>query len=148
MGRSWFVKSKVIWYFPEFSVIFGWNFEYFLTKKRKQDFAFGGNKEGPGLKNWPTVGARPVAQASGVGRVRTRPMLWRGVAWPGTTRGSDEARSAARPRTGMAWPVWFSFFLTSFSENLAVERIWLWGESEYYYDYVWSKIKLFIRLRI
>jgi hypothetical protein len=22
-------------------------------------------------------------------------------------------------------PVWFSFFLTSFSENLAVERIWL-----------------------
>jgi hypothetical protein len=23
------------------------------------------------------------------------------------------------------WPVWFSFFLASFSENLAVERIWL-----------------------
>jgi hypothetical protein len=29
-------------------------------------------------------------------------------------------------------PVWFSFFLTSFSENLAVKRIWLWKESEYY----------------
>jgi hypothetical protein len=39
-------------------------------------------------------------------------------------------------------PVWFSFFLTSFSENLAVGRIWLWGESEYHYDYVWRKIKL------
>ena len=44
--------------------------------------------------------------------------------------------------------VWFSFFLTSFSENLAVGRIWLWGESEYHYDYVWRKIKLFIGLRI
>jgi hypothetical protein len=33
-------------------------------------------------------------------------------------------------------PVWFSFFLTSFSENLTVGRIWLWGESEYDYDYV------------
>jgi hypothetical protein len=39
-------------------------------------------------------------------------------------------------------------FLTSFSENLAVGRIWLWGESEYHYDYVWRKIKLFIGLRI
>jgi hypothetical protein len=29
-----------------------------------------------------------------------------------------------------------------------VERIWLWGESEYHYDYVWRKIKLFIGLRI
>jgi hypothetical protein len=28
--------------------------------------------------------------------------------------------------------VWFSFFLTSFSENLAVRRIWLWGKSKYY----------------
>jgi hypothetical protein len=45
-------------------------------------------------------------------------------------------------------PVWFSFFLTSFSENLAVERIWLWGESKYHYDYVCRKIKLFIWLRI
>jgi hypothetical protein len=45
-------------------------------------------------------------------------------------------------------PVWFSFFLTSFSENLAMRRIWLWGESEYHYDYVWRKIKLFIELRI
>jgi hypothetical protein len=45
-------------------------------------------------------------------------------------------------------PVWFSFFLNSFSENLAVERIWLWGESKYHYDYVWRKIKLFIGLRI
>jgi hypothetical protein len=44
--------------------------------------------------------------------------------------------------------VWFSFFLTSFSENLAVGRIWLWGESEYHYNYVWRKIKLFIGLRI
>jgi hypothetical protein len=44
--------------------------------------------------------------------------------------------------------VWFSFFLTSFSENLAVGRIWLWRESEYHYDYVWRKIKLFIGLRI
>jgi hypothetical protein len=45
-------------------------------------------------------------------------------------------------------PVWFSFFLTSFSENLAVWRIWLWRESEYNYDYVWRKIKLFIGLKI
>jgi hypothetical protein len=40
------------------------------------------------------------------------------------------------------------FFLTSFSENLTVGRIWLWEESEYHYDYVWRKIKLFIGLRI
>jgi hypothetical protein len=33
-------------------------------------------------------------------------------------------------------PVWFGFFLTSFSENLAVQRIWLWRESEHHYDYV------------
>jgi hypothetical protein len=45
-------------------------------------------------------------------------------------------------------PVWFSFFLTSFSENLAVGRIWLWRESKYHYDYIWRKIKLFIGLRI
>jgi hypothetical protein len=45
-------------------------------------------------------------------------------------------------------PVWFSFFLTSFSKNLAVRRIWLWEESEYHYDYVWRKIKLFIGLMI
>jgi hypothetical protein len=45
-------------------------------------------------------------------------------------------------------PVWFSFFLSSFSENLAVGRIWLWGESEYHYDYVWMKINLFIGLKI
>jgi hypothetical protein len=44
--------------------------------------------------------------------------------------------------------VWFSFFLTSFFENLAVRRIWLRGESEYHYDYMWRKIKLFIGLRI
>ena len=37
--------------------------------------------------------------------------------------------------------VWFSFFLTSFSENLAVERIWLWEESEYCVDYVRRKMK-------
>jgi hypothetical protein len=29
-------------------------------------------------------------------------------------------------------PVWFSFFLTSFSVNLAVRRIWLCRESEYH----------------
>jgi hypothetical protein len=45
-------------------------------------------------------------------------------------------------------PVWFSFSLTIFSENLAMGRIWLWKESEYHYDYVWRKIKLFIGLRI
>jgi hypothetical protein len=44
--------------------------------------------------------------------------------------------------------VWFSFFLISFSENLAMRRIWLWGKSEYHYDYVWRNIKLFIELRI
>jgi hypothetical protein len=44
--------------------------------------------------------------------------------------------------------VWFIFFLTFFFENLAIERIWLWEESEYHYDYVWKKIKLFIGLRI
>jgi hypothetical protein len=41
-----------------------------------------------------------------------------------------------------------SAFFTSFSENPAVERIWLWGKSEYYYDYIWRKKKLFIRLSI
>jgi hypothetical protein len=46
------------------------------------------------------------------------------------------------------WGCLVQLFLTSFSENLAVERIWLWGESEYHYDYVWRKIKLFIGLRI
>jgi hypothetical protein len=45
-------------------------------------------------------------------------------------------------------PVWFSFFLTIFSENLAVGRIWLWKESEYHYDHVCRKIKLFIGVRI
>jgi hypothetical protein len=54
-------------------------------------------------------------------------------------------RRVGGPRFGA---VWFSFFLTSFSENLAVGRIWLWEESEYHYDYVWRKIKLFIELRI
>jgi hypothetical protein len=56
--------------------------------------------------------------------------------------------TASQPRAGTCYftdltdatrycgPVWFSFFLTSFSENLAAGRIWLWGESEYYYDYV------------
>jgi hypothetical protein len=51
-------------------------------------------------------------------------------------------------RTGHFGSIWFSFFLTSFFENLAVERIWLWEESKYYYDYVWRKIKLLIGLRI
>jgi hypothetical protein len=56
------------------------------------------------------------------------------------------ARSCEKPKQTGA--VWFSFFLTSFSKNLAVGRIWLWRESEYHYDYVWRKVKLFIRLRI
>jgi hypothetical protein len=60
-------------------------------------------------------------------------------------RASGSNRDAASIQD---WAVWFSFFLTSFSENLAVGRIWLYGESEYYYDYVWRKIKLFIGLRI
>jgi hypothetical protein len=46
------------------------------------------------------------------------------------------------------WICLVQLFLTSFSENLAVGRIWLWEESEYHYDYVWRKIKLFIGLRI
>jgi hypothetical protein len=50
--------------------------------------------------------------------------------------------------TTTLWACLVQLFLTSFSENLAVERIWPWGESEYHYDYVWSKIKLFIGLRI
>jgi hypothetical protein len=37
-----------------------------------------------------------------------------------------------RLRVDYKWPVWFSFFLTSFSENLAMERIWLCRESEYH----------------
>jgi hypothetical protein len=37
--------------------------------------------------------------------------------------------------------VWFSFFLTSFSENLTVERIWLWEESDNRGDYVRRKMK-------
>jgi hypothetical protein len=44
--------------------------------------------------------------------------------------------------------VWFNFFLTSFSENLAVERIWLCRESKYHSDYVRRKIKLSMGLRI
>jgi hypothetical protein len=51
-------------------------------------------------------------------------------------------RSRVQSWTVDEGPVWFSFFLTSFSENLAV------GESKYHYDYVWRKIKLFIGLRI
>jgi hypothetical protein len=38
----------------------------------------------------------------------------------------DEVRGGQRDMG----PVWFSFFLTNFSENLAVERIWLYRESE------------------
>jgi hypothetical protein len=57
----------------------------------------------------------------------------------------DVARATMQCANG---PVWFSFFLTSFSENLAVGRIWLWGEFEYHYDYVCRKIKLFIGFRI
>jgi hypothetical protein len=44
--------------------------------------------------------------------------------------------------------VWSSFFLTSFSENLAVERIWLWEESEYYVHYVRRKMKWSKGIRI
>jgi hypothetical protein len=44
--------------------------------------------------------------------------------------------------------VWFSFFLTSFFENLAAGRIWLCRKSEYHYDYVRRKIKLSIGLKI
>jgi hypothetical protein len=44
-----------------------------------------------------------------------------------------EDLGARRPEISQAvGPVWFSFFLTSFSENLAVERIWLCRESEYH----------------
>lgn len=32
--------------------------------------------------------------------------------------------------------VWFGFFLTRFSENLVLERIWMWIESKYQGDYV------------
>jgi hypothetical protein len=49
---------------------------------------------------------------------------------------------------GEQWACLVQLFLTSFSKNLAVGRIWLWGKSEYHYDYVCSKIKLFIGLRI
>jgi hypothetical protein len=45
-------------------------------------------------------------------------------------------------------PVWFSFFLRSFSENLAVGRIWMWRESEYRGEYVRRKIKESIRFRM
>jgi hypothetical protein len=81
----------------------------------------------------------------------------RAVGWPHVPLPSRASvASVSPPSTGhvaegggaMSWPVWFSFFLTSFSENLAVGRIWLWEESEYHYDYMWRKIKLFIGLRI
>jgi hypothetical protein len=39
-------------------------------------------------------------------------------------------------------------FLTSFSENLAVRRIWLWRESEYRGDYVRRKMKWSKEFRI
>jgi hypothetical protein len=60
---------------------------------------------------------------------------------------------AGSPRTtrnvcDTLWVCLVRFFLTSFSKNPAVGRIWLWGEYEYNYDYVWRKIKLFIGLRI
>jgi hypothetical protein len=41
-----------------------------------------------------------------------------------------------------------SFAIIGFVWFSSVWRIWLCGESEYYYDYVWRKIKLFIGLRI
>jgi hypothetical protein len=64
------------------------------------------------------------------------------------TTGIEKETTNTTSEVANKGPVWFSFFLTSFSENLAVGRIWLWGESEYHYDYVWRKIKLFIGLRI
>jgi hypothetical protein len=45
-------------------------------------------------------------------------------------------------------PVCFSLFLTSFSENLAVKRIWLWGEFEYRGNYMWRKMNESIGFRI
>jgi hypothetical protein len=51
----------------------------------------------------------------------------------------------------VAWDkghVWFNFFLTSFSENLVVERIWLCRESEYCCDYMRRKMNVSIGFRI
>jgi hypothetical protein len=46
------------------------------------------------------------------------------------------------------WACLVQLFLTSFSKNLAVGRIWLCRESKYHYDYVERKIKLSMGLRI
>jgi hypothetical protein len=48
----------------------------------------------------------------------------------------------------LIWACLVQLFLTSFSKNLAVGRIWLCRESEYHYDYVERKIKLSMGLRI
>jgi hypothetical protein len=49
---------------------------------------------------------------------------------------TEQSGSVPRIRDGTApfylGPVWFSFFLTSFSENLAMRRIWLYRESKYH----------------
>jgi hypothetical protein len=78
----------------------------------------------------PSSGARRGPSATRVQALSTVP------ACDGMGAG-DKAAS----HTADYMPVWFSFFLTSFSENLAVERIWLWEESEYCVDYVQRKMK-------
>jgi hypothetical protein len=63
---------------------------------------------------------------------------WPGASEGGSTLGTSDQSIPLRMTTGEVnnrghnGSVWFSFFLTSFSENLAVGRIWLCRESEYH----------------
>jgi hypothetical protein len=58
------------------------------------------------------------------------------VVWTCVVEGSAAAAPATNSKKKKSvealLPVWFSFFLTNFSENLAVRRIWLCRESEYH----------------
>jgi hypothetical protein len=74
---------------------------------------------------------RPPRPAGGGGPVDpARPSVDRAAAG-GISCACECDPGRPRPAADLG-PVCFSFFLTSFSENLAVVRIWLCRESEYY----------------
>lgn len=68
-----------------------------------------------------------------------------GFVWGGKPR---EVNLGKVERVEVAKVCSFRLFLISFSDNLVVERILLWGEFEYRGHYMWSKMKGFIGFRI
>jgi hypothetical protein len=62
-----------------------------------------------------------------IGCVIYFPIYVRGEKYAGKVSAADACVHAV-----LLEPVWFSFFLTSFFENLAVGKIWLCRESAYY----------------